>query len=213
MDRYLPTGRVWLAPSGNARRARFVTVMLIAFALCALLAGCAFSSAAQPATPTATPHTLACPGAPANADFQAQLYHVVCDALTPLASHISRMSTTYNAQKQRALVVVTFSDTLPQTKAQIAAAHERVKTVCFLAQRAIWTQHPSNVSLADVTVNTQGIMLDDYADTVIGGYGEATLTAATSAHFGWPTLTPDSAWSSYDAAQLTPDYGHIYGEP
>lgn len=210
------TGRGWRARTGNTWRARCATALpiaLVAFTLAALLAGCASSSVAHTATPTATSHMLVCPAAPATANAQAQLDHVVCEALLPLAGHIARVVTTYDAQKQSALVVVTFSDTLPQTKAQIAAAHERVKSVCFLAQRALWTTPPAGVALSGATVNTQGVTLDDYADSVIGGYGEAMLTAATSAHFAWPTLTPDSAWSHYDQAMLTPDYGHIYGEP
>lgn len=120
-----------------------------------------------------------------------------------LGASASRVETTYDARAHVLTLVATIEGVVPRTPAEIAAAQERSKALCFQAQRTMWT---SGIALSRVAVTILGPMLDDYADIINGPYGAAALDAPTAAHFDWTRLSADAAWDRYNSAYLPPAY-------
>lgn len=91
-------------------------------------------------------------------------------------------------------VVVTVGE-----QADLATAQETVKFVVFDAQSAIWQEGgyaPDTVVVTVIGPNFHSGVIST------GEYGEAKLSAKTVAQLNWDALTPDTAWSQYDAVAL-----------
>lgn len=181
-------------------RARTGQRVLLALALMtvAILAGCAAPSHAASQSPTATP--TATPTAEQR-----------IAALAQRAAGLPNKSVTATfdgAAGGTLTLIATIGGPVPGTKAEIAAAQERVKAICFLMERAAWTGSmpmPPGVLLSDVKVVVVGPIYDDYADLTTGPYGAADLKAVTAHQLDWTHLTPDAAWEVY-ATWLRPAY-------
>lgn len=189
MCRLLPSCSV---PSLPQRRTRIFSAYLALAALVALLAGCG-----SPATHTAPPPSPM----PTASDPVSAL---VQRALGSLARQVT---TTSSAADQSVTVTVTGPwSKVPAADADVSAAQEQVKSICFQAQRALWT---SGMSLRLATVTVLGPALDAYADLTIQPYGTAVLTAATAAKLEWSSLGTDAAWERYDNEWLRPSYEDV----
>ena len=108
------------------------------------------------------------------------------------------------------MVTVTIAGLVPTTSAQVAAAQERSKVLCFQAQRAVWT---SGIGLRAATVAVVGPYLDPYVGPTTAPYASAYLTSQTAANFAGAALSPDSAWGKYDSTFLRPGFNPMDGEP
>jgi hypothetical protein len=109
-------------------------------------------------------------------------------------------------------VTATVGGLVPRTPADISAAQERVKIICFRAQKALWAS-TSAIPPREVIITVLGQMIDDYGDKITAAYGAAVLAAATAARFHWDSLSPDTAWEDcgnvYLAVRFAPN--RIYG--
>ena len=108
------------------------------------------------------------------------------------------------------MVTVTIAGLVPTTSAQVAAAQERSKVLCFQAQHAVWT---SGIGLRAATVAIVGPYLDPYVGPTTAPYASAYLTSQTAANFAGAALSPDSAWGKYDSTFLRPGFNPMDGEP
>jgi len=176
----------------------------------ALAAGCAASggsgrpvggATAQPSVTSAPPTFTPNPLTPTPTSQEQQLDGLVSQAI---GSGPQQILTTYDAADGAADVSVTYGGTVPVQPADVAAAQERVKLVCYEAQRALWTG--SVVRLRRVSVTVLGPVVGTYADVETQAYGAAVLTAATEARFAWNGLSPDAAWGAYDNVYLRPSF-------
>jgi hypothetical protein len=124
-----------------------------------------------------------------------------------------QIQTTYSAVDGAADVEITYAAVVPiqglvpTQDADIAAAQERVKTICFEVEQALWTS--GTAPLSQINVSVMGPVLDQYANLTNQAYGGVLLKAATAAHFSWSTLTPDVAWDKYDNNYLRADYSDV----
>lgn len=116
----------------------------------------------------------------------------------------------YQQPTEKALITGTVSNAVPRTPTQISAAQEKVKTLCFQIQRAVWN---SSISLQEITVTILGPVFDDYFDQIISWYGTASLEAGAAAQVDWRNLTVDAAWNRFQRTQLRVDFGsfQLYG--
>ena len=179
---------------GSVLAALAVLAVLAAFAGCAPTAASGASgtlSAAQSpmATPTAE-QRLAVLAQRAAGDTSVQSIAPTVDA--------GSASGTGNA----VALAATLAGPVPATQAEIAASQERVKSICFRMEQAVWT---SGMSLSEVKVEVIGPIYDDYADLTTGAYGAADLKAGTASTLDWTRLTPDTAWGTY-GVWLRPAY-------
>lgn len=169
------------------RRIAQGTLALLAAGMWLGVAGC--TTASMAAKPAATPTVRATPSATPTARDM-----LILRALGGMAQSVT---TTYDAGTGAQVVTITIGGTIPSDDAAIAAAHERVKALCFLALRALWTSGigmPTGI----VTIVVLGPMLDEYANHIINLYGSAIVAPQTGARLDWARLTPDSAWARYD---------------
>ncbi len=129
-----------------------------------------------------------------------------------IGSLAQRVEATYRVGDETAQVTATVAGLVPRTPADISAAQERVKIMCFRAQEALWTS-ANGIPLHEVTVTVLGPVIDDYGDKMTAAYGAAVLTAATAARFHWDSLSPDTAWEDYDNVYLAVRFApnQIYG--
>ena len=91
----------------------------------------------------------------------------------------------------------------PAWKLDFKQAQAQAMTVCFAAQRALWT---SGVALQQVTVTALGQAPDDYDNLITAAYAAATLTSAHASAIVWSASTPFDAWPRYDNTFLRPTY-------
>lgn len=180
-------------------RGRQVTLVAVLILL-GLLAGCGSAPGATGSpvrTPTATPT--------AEQRVAALAQRAANDrALQSVSATFDAGSGPSGGQTDAGMAVTltaTLAGPVPATDAEVAA-QERVKTLSFRMERALWT---SGMRLREVKVLVNGPIYDDYADLTTGPYGAADLSAATATRLDWPTLTPDTAWSVY-GAWLRPAY-------
>jgi hypothetical protein len=123
------------------------------------------------------------------------------------------VQTTYSQVDGATDVEITYSQVVPiqglvPTKdADIAAAQERVRTICYEVEHVLWTS--GTTPLSQVNVAVLGPVLDQYAFLTNQAYGSVLLKAATAARFDWNTLTPDQAWDKYDNTYLRADYSDV----
>ena len=106
----------------------------------------------------------------------------------------------YDATAESVNVIATVA-----TFSSVTAGQEIVKVLCFQIQEALWT---SGIPLKQVNVTVEGPVYDIYGDLSISGYGGALVSAGTAAKLAWASLSPDSAWSDYDAMWLSPTYNN-----
>ena len=158
-------------------------------------------------TPAATAVPCASPTATSTASAQQQR---LAAAVASAVGRVPCLDTTYSAADRAAMVTVTIAGSVPTTSAQIAAAQERSKVLCYQAQQAVWT---SGVALNAATVAVVGPYLDPYIGPTTAPYASAYLTARTAATVAWTTLTPESAWGKYDSTFLRPGFDPSDGQP
>ena len=171
-------------------------VLALALMTLAILAGCAAAGHAASSPPTATP--TATPTAE-------QRISALAQRAAGLPDH-SVTATFDGAADGTLTLIATIGGPVPGTQAEIAAAQERVKAICFRMERAVWSSSmPPGITLNEVKVAVVGPIYDDYADLTTGPYGAADLKAATAHQLDWAHLTPDSAWHVY-AVWLRPAY-------
>ena len=202
-------------------RRRCCVAAAIAAVLVGALMGCGASTgtghasgrAETPPTPTipAIPPTYTPnPLTPAPTTEEQHLDTLVWQAIGAGAVQVQ---TTYSAGDGATDVEITYRQVVPikgivpTQDADIAAAQERAKTICFEAEQAVWTSgtHP----LSQVNVAVLGPVLDQYANLTSQAYATVLLKAPTAAHFAWSTLTPDAAWGTYDNIYLRADYSDV----
>jgi hypothetical protein len=210
---------VWHTCFSHARAVRRCSAVAVAVAVLAgALAGCGASTgtghasggAPTPTVPAIPPTYTPNPLTPAPTTEEQHLDALVWQTIGAGAVQIQ---TTYSAGDGATDVEITYSQVVPikgivpTQGADIAAAQERVKTICFEVEQALWTSgtHP----LSQVNVAVLGPVLDQYADLTSQAYGGVLLKASTAAHFGWGTLTPDTAWNTYDNTYLRADYSDV----
>jgi hypothetical protein len=170
-----------------------LALALLAAGICLGVAGCASPSqvvtthatATAQGTPTATPTAL-----------EALI-------LRNLGGQAQAVTTAPGTAPGSLVVTITISGTIPSDAAAIAAAHERVKTLCYLTLRAMWASMPP---AGEVTITVLGPTLDEYANRTINLYGSTIVESRTGARLDWAQLTPDSAWALYDHVYLVNDF-------
>jgi hypothetical protein len=124
---------------------------------------------------------------------------------------LENIQVVYLQPEDKALITGTVvSKAVPRTPIEISAAQEKVKTLCFQIQRALWN---SSTALQEVTVTILGPVLDDYFDQIIAWYGTASLEAAAAAQVDWRSLPVDAAWNRFQRTQLRIDFApfQLYG--
>ncbi|HEV2460071.1 MAG TPA: hypothetical protein VGS80_17070 [Ktedonobacterales bacterium] len=174
------------------RDSTFPLRALLALVALAALAGCAAAGHAAPPPPTATPTAE-------------QRVATLAQRAAGLPAQ-SVVATFDGAGNGTLTLIATIGGPVPGTQAQIAAAQERSKTICFQMERVVWTSAmPADILPGEVKVVVVGPIYDDYADLTTGPYAAADLKAATAHQLDWAHLTPDAAWDVY-AAFLRPAY-------
>lgn len=178
---------------------------LALLAALALIGGCA-SPTTRHSAPTATPTAQQRIAALAARAIGAESQHATVTAVfgapsagTPATGTTPESSGT--ADMSVVTVTVTLKGKVPGPQ-EIGATQERVKTICFQVQRALWTSSPP---LSAVTISVVGPIYDDYADITTASYGAAVLKAPAAATLDWASLNPDAAWAVY-GIWLRPDY-------
>lgn len=165
--------------------------VLLLLAAVTLLAGCASASVARVNTAaTATANTVTA----------RQL-----DALArqAAADYSQQVQTAFDAGQDTATAQVTVGWTNDIQISDVAKEQERVKSICFAIQQALWT---NGLALRQVTVTVLGPVVTGYTEDDLDAHGAARLTAKTAAGFPWASLTPDTAWDRYDEVYLRSDY-------
>ncbi len=203
-------GRGQQVSGGRQRRGRgCIQARVMVGAPLALLAVLALAACAPaPGSSRGGQGTIA--AAPTSTPTRQERYALI--ARQALGSDARRTDATYDAASGTLTVTATLGGDVPISPADINAAHERTKSLCFRAQRALWTSDPG---LRGLQVVVQGPTFDDYGDPYLAQYGAAGVTAETAGRLAWSSLTADSAWSAYDSAWLRPAYepNWIYGKP
>lgn len=183
--------------AGDPARARATWPMsIIALAMLAAvtslsIAGCAPSSQASAPRATATATAYATPTATPTA-----LDRLILRALNGQAQSVT---TAPSGGAGSLVVTITISGIVPGTQADISAAQERVKTLCYQALQTLVT---NGETTGEVTIVVVGPLLDEYANRVNDVYGSAIVEPRTAARLNWLQLTPDSAWPRYDHVYL-----------
>lgn len=194
VDRCAAGHAQWGPRNAAAARIRGVACALLVLAAVATAAGCGSASALTTQanrTPTPTPTAQQRIAALAQ---QAIGGNVHVEATLGTGSAGTPGPTPGAGDDGAVTVTVTLAGPVPGTDAEISASQERVKTICFQAERALWT---AALPLSDVTVTVVGPIYDDYADLTSGPYGAAVLKADTAAKLDWVSLSPDTAWDVY----------------
>lgn len=165
-------------------------MLLAAFAASGALAGCGANS-----TPVNTAATST-----AGVVIAQQI-----DVLTrqAVAAYSQQVQTAYDTATHDATVFVTVGWTDDIHAADVAKEQERVKTICFLVQQALWTH---SLPLHQVLVTVLGPVTTGYTEQDNDAHGAARMTAPTEAKLSWVNLTPDVAWDRYDEVYLRSDY-------
>lgn len=175
---------------------RAIASLLLSVACLALLAlaGCAGGASATSHRPSPTPTVTPVATGP--------LAGVVGSVV---GGRAQRITTSYDASAKQATITLTIA-----AAPNVNAAQERVMSLCYDVQKALWTGDPS---LREVKVIVLGPLRDDYADIIEDAYGVADVLAPTGTKLSWGGFTPQSAWSRYDNTWLRPSYlpNWLYG--
>lgn len=201
----MATGREHRAARGASGGIRGAVFALALLAALAVVAGCASTSSTR-AGPTATPTAEQHIAALAQHAIGSESQHATVTAAfgapsTGTATSGTTLGTGGTADTSVVTVTISLKGKVPAPQ-EIGATQERVKTMSFQVQRALWT---SGMPLTVVTVSVVGPIYDDYADIVSGSYGAAVLKAPAAARLDWASLGPDAAWDVY-GIWLRPDY-------
>lgn len=174
--------RGWLLAAG--------LMLLAVFATPGALVGCGSASAPVNAAATATGGVV---------------IGQRIDVLTrqAVAAYSQQVQTSYDAGKRDATIFVTVGWTDDIHATDVAKEQERVKTICFLVQQALWTE---SLPLHQVLVTVLGPVTTGYTQQENDAHGASRMTAPTAAGFRWANLTPDTAWNRYDEVYLRSDY-------
>lgn len=195
-------------PGARMRRGPRVAIarMVVGLVCLAGLAGCGSGPAAS-ATPTIPPNptATAAPPTPIPTALEQTLARLVQQDLGDLAASTTAA---YDASAHTVMVQVTVpGNDVPSEPASVTAAQERSKTICFHAERVLWTSASTRgLALREVDTAVIGPLYDIYGDRTTGGYAAVTLTSHAESQFSWTTLTPDTAWDRYDFTFLRPVY-------
>ena len=177
------------------RRIFSKVLMLTLFALA--LCGCSsYSSSQKTARPSVTAGPPTVSGTPTTGQ---QLTALVQQAI---AKDANLTSMTYDARSQAVNVLATIA---MQQLPAVSVGQEKVKTLCFRIQKALWL---SGISLKQVSVTIDGPTYGVYGDLTSGGYGGVLLRQPTATRLDWSALSPDSAWLDYNFMWLTYDYSN-----
>lgn len=166
------------------------TALLLA--LLALVAGCAAAPRAADSGANQTTATL-------RAAEQSQLAEAVGRAV---ASETSQVQMRYGANRT-AQATITVGWNATYTANDVPREQERVKRICFAAQKALWT---NGVAITDALVIVIGPVTDEYGSPTTGAHGTAELSAPNAMGLRWGTLDPDAAWTHYDHVYLRDTY-------
>jgi hypothetical protein len=79
-------------------------------------------------------------------------------ARSAIGGRADTVTATYDAQTDVLQVMATIGGAIARSPSDIAASQERVKALCFVAQRALWTSGPT---FTEVKVTVLGPLLDD----------------------------------------------------
>jgi hypothetical protein len=170
----------------------------IVAAACLTVSGCAASSGRVSVQPTPT-----CGAALISATTLSIPERITALAEQASCNQLHDLTATYQQPGGVAQITGTVSGAIPRTPSQISVAQERVKTLCFQVERALWT---STIPVQEVTVTVLGTVYDDYFDQVISWYGTASLGAKAAPRFDWRSLSADQAWTLFDRTLLRVDY-------
>ncbi len=196
-------------------RVRYVVASTLVSTIVCTVAGCGAPTHTGGGTPTSSvtsvpPTYTANPLTPTPTDEEHHLDVLVWQTIGVGAVEVR---TTYSQVDGATDVEITYSQVVPiqgqvpTRDADIAAAQERVKTICFEVEHVLWTS--GTTPLSHVNVAVLGPVLDQYAFLTSQAYGSVLLNAATAAHLDWSTLTPDQAWDKYDNTYLRADYSDV----
>lgn len=158
------------------------------------LAGCAGATLATSHTPAPTPTSTPVLTGP------------LASVIGPVVGgRAQRIATSYDASAKQATITLT----IPAAP-NVNAAQERVMTLCYDVQKALWT---SNQPLHEVKVIVLGPLRNDYAEIIEDAYGVADVLAPTGTKLSWNSLSPQTAWSHYDNTWLRASYlpNWLYG--
>ena len=182
---------------------RLAAIGVFLLAACVLASGCATSSTRAGSAATHDPSATFTPNplTPTPTTTEARVNTLVRQAV---GSDPLEIQTVYQMSASQVEVTLTLGGTVPTSDAAVSAMQERVKTLCFEAQRAVWASGPN--PLSQVTVTVVGPIMDQYADLATQAYGAAVLKVATEQRFTWSALSPDGAWGAYDNTYLRPAY-------
>lgn len=191
-DRSRAAARISAVVDGNTSRALLIAgfTILASLAMLVALAGCGASAASVNTAATATE----------NATVAAQV-----DTLgrQSAESYSQQVQSKYDPGQRDATVTVTVGWTNDIHAADVAKEQERVKTICFVVQQALWT---ANLPLHQLTVTVLGPVTTGYTQQDNDAHGAARVTGPTAAKLNWASLAPDTAWNLYDEAYLRADY-------
>jgi hypothetical protein len=205
--------RSWWWDRATQQRARLLlgTVVasialaaLVAMSGCALISGRSGMSSGTATTTAVLPTATTGTPTPTPTAAEQRLDALVQPAIGPLAYNVS---VRYDPASNSPFVTATVSP-----GPDVPTTQKLVKTVCFLAFKALWT---SGEAFKDVSVAVLGPFQDDWGDHVLQAYGSADVTAQTAAKLRWASLTPETAWNAYTNVFLAPSYaaGQYWGLP
>lgn len=178
-------------------------IVIFIFAACVLASGCTTSSTRAGSAATRGPSATFTPNplTPTPTTTEARINALVRQAA---GSDPLQIQTVYQTASGQIAVTLTLGGTVPTSDADVSAMQERVKTLCFAGQRAVWAG--GLPSLSQVTITVVGPIMDQYAELETQAYGAAVLKASTERRFAWSALSPDGAWGAYDNTYLRPAY-------
>lgn len=183
-----------MQPDRNMFTRRNAASLILGVACLALLAltGCASATSATSHGPTPTPTPV----------LTGPLASVVGPVV---AGRAQRIATSYDASSTQATITLTIA-----AAPNVNTAQERVMTLCYDVQKALWTSNPS---LREVKVIVLGPIRNDYAEIIEDAYGVADVLAPTGTKLSWNSLSPQAAWSHYDNTWMRASYlpNWLYG--
>lgn len=162
------------------------------------LAGCASAQGAS--VPSATPTARVAPTPRGTQTTTELLISAAQEAVGPAATNVTL---TYDTATEQTNITLTISGDVPTTDARVAAAYDRVTTLCFQEQNNFWS---NGLPVRQVTVTIMGPVQDAYDGIINQVYGIATVNQATARHISWSSATPASAWNVYDFTWLRPSF-------
>lgn len=214
----MPVWRICFSQATTRRRS--ISAAVTFAVLVGTLTGCGASTAARHTSPGALPPTPTIPAIPPTYTPNpltpaptTEEQHLDALVWQTIGAGAVQIQTTYSAMDGTTDVEITYRQVVPikgivpTQDADISAAQERAKTICFEVEQALWTS--GTKPLSQVNVAVVGPVLDQYANLTSQAYATVLLKTPTAVHFAWSTLTPDTAWDKYDDNYLRADYSDV----